>query len=112
MKEMLGDRVSEVRLSSRLKSHPVCLSSGAGLSLEMEKILNSMPTGEKRVKAEKILEINASHPVLTALQRCADEDRDKLKLYAELLFNQALLIEGMSIDDPVAFSNAVCDLIV
>ena len=112
MKETLGDKVSDVRLSFRLKTHPVCLSSGAGLSLEMEKVLNSMPSGDNKVKAEKILEINASHPVLAALQRCADEDREKLMLYTELIFNQALLIEGISIEDPVSFSNAVCNLIV
>lgn len=110
MKEALAGKVSEVRLSQRLKSHPVCLTSGSGISIEMEKILNSMPTDDK-VKAEKVLEINASHPVLGALQTAFADDREKAKKYTELLYNQALLIEGLSIEDPVAFSNMICDLI-
>jgi molecular chaperone HtpG len=110
MKEVLEGKISEVRLSQRLKSHPVCLASGGGISIEMEKILNAMPTDDK-VKAEKVLEINASHPVLEALKAAFDTDRDKAKQYTELLYNQALLIEGLSIEDPVAFSNAICDLI-
>jgi molecular chaperone HtpG len=110
MKEALAGKVSEVRLSQRLKSHPVCLASGGGISIEMEKILNAMPTDDK-VKAEKVLEINASHPVLGALKTAFTGDREKAKMYAELLYNQALLIEGLSIEDPVAFSNMICDLI-
>jgi molecular chaperone HtpG len=110
MKETLAGKVSEVRLSQRLKSHPVCLASGGGISIEMEKILNAMPSDDK-VKADKVLEINASHPVLAALRTAFSEDREKAKTYTELLYNQALLIEGLSVDDPVAFSNAICDLI-
>jgi molecular chaperone HtpG len=110
MKETLAGKVSEVRLSQRLKFHPVCLASGGGISIEMEKILNAMPTDDK-IKAEKVLEINASHPVLAALKSAFADDREKAKTYTELLYNQALLIEGLSIEDPVAFSNAVCDLI-
>jgi molecular chaperone HtpG len=110
MKEALTGKVSEVRLSQRLKSHPVCLASGGGISIEMEKILNAMPTDDK-VKAEKVLEINASHPVLGVLKTAFSGDREKAKMYAELLYNQALLIEGLSIEDPVAFSNMICDLI-
>ncbi len=110
MKETLAGKVSEVRLSQRLKSHPVCLASGGGISIEMEKILNAMPSDDK-VKADKVLEINASHPVLAALRTTFSEDREKAKTYTELLYNQALLIEGLSVDDPVAFSNAICDLI-
>jgi Molecular chaperone, HSP90 family len=110
MKETLAGKVSEVRLSQRLKSHPVCLASGGGISIEMEKILNAMPNDDK-VKAEKVLEVNASHPVLEALKNAFGSDREKAKKYTELLYNQALLIEGLSIEDPVAFSNAICDLI-
>ncbi len=110
MKETLAGKVSEVRLSQRLKSHPVCLASGGGISIEMEKILNAMPSDDK-VKADKVLEINASHPVLAALRTTFSEDREKAKTYTELLYNQALLIEGLSVDDPMAFSNAICDLI-
>ncbi len=110
MKEALAGKVSEVRLSQRLKSHPVCLASGGEISIEMEKILNAMPTDDK-VKADKVLEINASHPVLGALKAAFASDQEKAKTYTELLYNQALLIEGLTIEDPVAFSNAVCDLI-
>lgn len=111
LKESLGDKVAEVRLSHMLKTHPVCLTSGGELSLEMEKVLNAMPSDQK-IKADRILEINAKHPVLTALKNTFAEDKDKAKIYAELLYNQALLIEGFPIEDPVAFSNAVCDLII
>ena len=110
MKETLAGKVSEVRLSQRLKSHPVCLASGGDISIEMEKILNAMPTDDK-IKADKVLEINASHPVLDALKTAFAADKEKAKKYTELLYNQALLIEGLSIEDPVAFSNAICDLI-
>ncbi len=109
MKEALGDKVTEVRLSQRLKSHPVCLTAKGGLSIEMEKVLNSMPVDEK-VKAERILEINAKHPVLESLSEAYKEDKDAVKEYAKLLYDQALLIEGLPVEDPVAFSNAVCKL--
>ncbi|MBC3937291.1 molecular chaperone HtpG [Anaerotruncus massiliensis (ex Liu et al. 2021)] len=111
LRDALDGKVKEVRLSSRLKSHPVCLSSDGMVSLEMEKVLSAMP-GEQKPKAERVLEVNASHPVFAAMRKLyADEGgRDRLKQYASLLYSQALLIEGMSIDDPVAFSNAICDL--
>lgn len=109
MKETLGDKVKAVCPSQRLKSHPVCLSSDGMLSVEMEKVLNAMPTDEK-VKAELVLEINMNHPIFEKLSSLYDEDKEKLKVYTDLLYTQARLIEGMSIDDPVAFSNAVCDL--
>jgi molecular chaperone HtpG len=111
MQEALGDKVKEVRLSKRLKSHPVCLTSDGPLSLEMEKVLNSMPT-DQQVKAERVLEINSGHPVFAALTRLADSDREKLNTYAMLLYHQALLIEGLPIDDPVSFANTICALMV
>lgn len=110
IKEALDGKVTQVRLSQRLKTHPVCLASGGEISIEMEKILNAMPSGEK-INADKVLEINAGHPVLTALQKAYETDKDKVKTYAGLLYNQALLIEGLPVDDPVAFSNAICELI-
>jgi len=109
MKDALKDKVKDVRLSSRLKSHPVCLSSQGALSLEMEKVLNTMP-GDNKVKAERVLEINASHPVFVSMQKLFESDQEKIKTYADLLYTQALLIEGMPIEDPVKFSNAICDL--
>ncbi len=109
MKECLGDKVAEVTLSARLKTHPVCLSSKGALSIEMEKVLNSMPNPDK-VKAERVLEINGDHPIFETLKNLYETDKEKIKTYSELLYDQALLIEGLSIEDPVKFSNAVCAL--
>ncbi len=109
MKEILGDKVMEVRASQRLKQHPVCLTNEGELSIEMEKILNAMPDA-KNFKADKILEINVDHEVFQSLTQAFNEDRDKLKIYSELLYNQARLIEGLPIDDPVEFSNTICSL--
>lgn len=109
MKDALDGRVAEVRLSQRLKSHPVCLTTKGGLSIEMEKVLNAMPMDQK-VKSERVLEINAGHPVLETLKKSYEADKDSIKMYAELLYNQALLIEGLPVDDPVAFSNSICEL--
>lgn len=113
MKESLGEKVTEVKLSQRLKSHPVCLTTKGGISMEMEKVLNAMPDGSNPdIKAQRVLEINAGHPIMSSLEEAFANDRDKLKDYAEILYDEALLIEGMPIDDPVAFSNKVCDLMV
>ncbi len=109
MKEALGDKVAEVRLSQRPKSHPVCLTAKGGLSTEMEKVLNSMPIDQK-IQAERVLEINAKHPILETLNKVYGEDKEAVKKYAKLLYDQALLIEGLPVEDPVAFSNAVCEL--
>lgn len=109
MKEALDGKVSDVKLTHRLKSHPVCLTAKGGLSIEMEKVLNSMPTDQK-VKAERVLEINAEHPVFEVLGKVYNENKDDLAEYAKLLYDQALLIESLPIEDPVAFSNAVCRL--
>ncbi len=106
IKKALDGKVSDVRLSTRLTTHPVCLTSDGDLTLEMEKVLNAMPMDNK-VKADRVLEINPNHKVFSALVNAGDE---KLEKYAAILYDQALLIEGMAIDDPVAFSNAVCDL--
>jgi len=111
MKEALGGKVSEVVLSNKLKSHPVCLSSKGAVSIEMEKVLDSMPNAENAPKAEKVLELNGNHPVFAALTNAfAADDKEKARQYTDLLYNQALLIEGLSIEDPVAFSNAICAL--
>jgi molecular chaperone HtpG len=111
VKDALGDKVKDVRLSKRLKSHPVCLTSDGPLSLEMEKVLNSMPS-DQEVKAERVLEINGNHSVFKALSGLDVADPEKLKTYATLLYNQALLIEGLAIEDPAAFANAICELMV
>ena len=109
MKDDLNGKVKDVRLSTRLKSHPVCLSSDGGVSIEMEKVLNTMP-GDQKVQAERVLEINPDHPIFETLKKLFAEDPEKLKTYSDLLYTQALLIEGLPIEDPVAFSNSICDL--
>ncbi len=111
MQDLLTGKVKEVRLSTRLKSHPVCLTSEGALSLEMEKILNALPQ-ENKVKAERVLEINGNHPILNKLNQLFAEDKEKLKAYSELLYSQALLIEGLSLEDPLTFSNLLCELMV
>lgn len=110
MKESLDGKVKDVRVSSRLVSDPVCLTSDGNLSIEMERVLNNVQNNPGHFSAEKILEINASHPIFDTLCKLYTEDQDTLKKYTSLLYNQALLIAGMPIDDPAAFSNAICDL--
>ena len=110
MKEALSGKVKDVVLSSRLKTHPVCLSAQGAISLEMEKVLNSMPASEQKVHAERVLELNASHPVFRTLSALYETNPEKVKAYAQLLYTQALLIEGLPVEDPVAFSNQICEL--
>jgi molecular chaperone HtpG len=111
MKSILGDKVKDVRASKRLKSHPVCLSSEGELSIEMEKILRAMPNSEN-VQANKVLELNVNHPVFASLQTALTGDEEKLALYTQLLYSQALLIEGLPIEDPVEFTNNICKVMV
>lgn len=108
--EALDGKVSKVILSQRLKSHPVCITSEGNISLEMEKVLNSMPTDQK-VKAQRVLEINPEHEIFSKLQSMSTSgDKEKIGKYAKLLYSQALLIEGMEIENPVEFSNLICEL--
>ena len=110
MKEALDGKVTSVVPTTRLKSHPVCLTSGTGISLEMERVLQAQPGAEDLpMKAERVLELNIAHPVYEKLQVI---EGDALKDYANLLYNQALLIEGFPVEDPVEFSNAICRLMV
>lgn len=110
MTEKLGGKVKAVKLSQRLKSHPVCITSEGMLSVEMEKVLSAMPNGDG-AKAEKILEINPNHAIFGKLKELYESDKDKAADYADILYNQALLIEGMPIENPVEFSNKVCELL-
>ncbi len=110
MKTALGDKVTAVRASKRLKTHPVCLTAEGEVSLEMERVLNAMP-GDQKVKAQRVLEINENHPIYGKLQALQAEGSEAVATYADLLYNQALLIEGMSIEDPVAFAAGLCDLL-
>lgn len=107
MKKLLEGKVKDVRVSKRLKSHPVCLAADGDISLEMEKVLRNMPNNQQ-IEAEKILEINPDHEVYQSLKNAFDKDKEKFALYTNLLYNQALLIEGMPIKDPVEFSNDIC----
>ena len=106
----LDGKVTKVILSQRLKSHPVCLTSEGDISLEMEKVLNSMPTDQK-IHAQRVLEINPEHEIFNKLKAISEAgDKEKLAKYAQLLYTQALLIEGISIENPVEFSNLICEL--
>ncbi|MGG4039305.1 molecular chaperone HtpG [Heyndrickxia ginsengihumi] len=109
MKEVLNGKVKDVKVSARLKSHPVCITTDGELSIEMEKVLSSMPNSQN-VKAEKILELNVHHDVFNSLKQSFEEDKDKCRLYTNLLYNQALLIEGLPINDPVEFTNDICKI--
>lgn len=110
MKEALGGAVSKVTVSSRLADAPACITAAGQVSLEMEKVLSKNPEGND-IKSERVLEINAKHPVFEVLKDSQDSgDTDKVKLYADILYNQALLVEGMPIEDPVAYANAVTKL--
>ncbi|MEC1721264.1 molecular chaperone HtpG [Schinkia azotoformans] len=111
MKEILAGKVKDVRISKRLKSHPVCLSTDGEVTIEMEKILSMMP-GNENVKADKVLEINVNHDVFKSLQDAFASDKEKVALYTNLLYNQALLIEGLPINDPVEFTNDICKIMV
>ena len=109
MKEDIGSNVTEVRFTHRLKSHPVCLTTKGGLSIEMEKVLNAMPTDE-HVNASVILEINESHPIAAKLKDLYNSDKEEFKKYSKVLYAQARLIEGLTLDNPTEISNLMCDI--
>ena len=109
MKDILSDKVKNVKVSTRLKSHPVCLTAEGEVSIEMEKVLSMMPDNQN-IKADKVLEINKNHEIFQSLKDAFENDKDKVTLYTNLLYNQALLIEGLSIEDPVEFTNNMCKL--
>jgi molecular chaperone HtpG len=111
MKTLLTGKISAVKASKKLKKHPVCLSNEGDLTIEMEKILSQMPNGgDNHMKAQKVLEININHEVFTALKDAYGADKDKFNLYTGLLYNQALLIEGLPITDPLEFTNNICKI--
>ena len=109
MKEVLGDKVQTVRFTHKLKQHPVCLSSEGMLSADMERVLNAMP-GNEGVKAEFALEINEMHPIAEKLKSLFENDKDTLTKYTKLLYNEARLIGGMTIEDPTEFALLICEL--
>ncbi|MCL2637967.1 MAG: molecular chaperone HtpG [Oscillospiraceae bacterium] len=109
MREALADKVQDVRFSQKLKTLPVCVSGAGALSVEMEKILSQMP-GDKKAKADKILEINANHAICDKLQFLYDNDKEMLKTYAEILYSQAMLIEGINLENPAEFVGQIAEL--
>ena len=111
MKDSLDGKVKAVVLSQRLKSHPVCISTEGAVTLEMEKVLNAMP-GNEKVTAQRVLEINVNHPIFRRLQSLYEGDKAKVKEYTQLLYTQAMLIEGFPVEDPVAYTNKICELMV
>ena len=111
LKDSLNGKVKDVIVSKRLVDSPVCLVSGEGLSFEMEKVL-AQNKGNGEVKAEKILEINPHHPIFNSLKSLYETNKDELSNYADLLLDQAMLIEGMPLQDPVGFSNKMCELMI
>ena len=110
MKTALGDEVQVVRFTNKLKNHPVCLTSEGAISLEMEKVINAMPT-DQNIKAQKVLEINASHPIANKLKELYEKDKELLNEYSKILYSQARLIEGMSVENPTEISNIICDIL-
>ncbi len=110
MKEILSGKVKDVRFTKKLKDHPVYLATEGDLSIEMEKVLSQMPNNPN-IKAEKVLEVNSNHNVYNSLKSAFENDKDKLKLYTNLLYNQALLIEGLPLEDPVEFTNNIWKLL-
>ena len=110
IKDALGDEVTSVRFTNKLDSHPVCLTSEGEISVEMQKVINSMPTDEN-VKAKLVLEINEKHDIVKKLEKLYKEDKNELKKYAKVLYSEARLIEGLSIDNPTEISNLICELI-
>lgn len=112
IKECLGDAVAAVKLSKKLKSSPVCLGTQGEITLEMEKYFAALPGSEGKIKAERVLELNPSHPVFEALARAYASDRDKAARYARLLHFQALLYAGMEISDPGEYSELICELMI
>ena len=112
MKEALSDKVKDIKFTNNLKDHPVCLTSDGELSLEMEKIINSMPSNEAKVKADTILEINDKHPISKKIKELYDsKNTEELKKYANILYNQARLLSGLNIDNPSELTDLICEMI-
>ena len=112
MTEILSGNVKNVVVSSKLVSHPVCLSAEGSITLEMEKVMNQVQGVDEatKIKAEKILEINPNHPIFNSLIKLYNNDSEKLERFTKLLYNQALLIAGFTLEDPAGFSNEICSL--
>lgn len=109
MKEALGEGVDEVRISRKLKTHPVCMTSGEGMSFEMERYFSAVQP-EMGMKAKRILELNVDHPAFAAMEGARSAEPERAKKYAQVLLNQAKLIAGLPIGDPSAYTDLLCSL--
>lgn len=109
MKDLLGDSVKEVKFTSKLKNHPVCLTTEGEVSTSMEKVINSMPTGEK-IKASEVLEINSNHKIANKLKELYKDNKEEFEKYTKVIYFEARLIEGLPIDNPTEMSNLMCDI--
>ena len=109
MKDSIGDAVNSVKFTNKLNRHPVCLSSEGAVSVEMEKTLNAMP-GDSNIKARTVLEINVNHPIYGKLCNLYANDKQRVANYAEILFAQARLIGGLTIDNPTEIASMICEL--
>lgn len=109
MKDLLGDSVKEVKFTSKLKNHPVCLTTEGEVSTSMEKVINSMPTGEK-IKASEVLEINSNHKIANKLKTLYKDNKEQFEKYTKVIYFEARLIEGLPIDNPTEMSNLMCDI--
>lgn len=112
MQESIGEAVHAVRFTNTLREHPVCLSSEGALSLGMEKTLSHMPGAENAMKAELVLEINSTHPIAARLKKLFEEDKDTLASYSKILYANARLISGLSLDNASEFGNLICNLML
>lgn len=110
MTSLLDNEIKEVRFTNKLKNHPVCLTSKGNVSIEMEKVMNSMPTGEK-VNAEKVLEINENHPIVSKLEDLYKNNKEEFDNYTRILYQQARLIEGLPVENPTELTNLICNVI-
>ena len=112
MKEYLNKKVSSIQFTNRLKNHPVCLTTKGDVSTEMEKVLNAMPNNDQNVKAETILEINKNHPISKKLEKLyKNKEKEELEKYTKILYQEARLIEGLTIDNPTELTNLICEII-
>jgi molecular chaperone HtpG len=111
IKENLSGKVKDVRLTANFKNYPVCLTASGDVSIEMEKVFNSMPNADGKMKAEKILEISVEHGILDTLKKVYEEDKEKLKKYSVVLYEQARILAGLNIENPTEFVKAFSDII-
>ena len=111
IKENLGDKIKEVRLTSNFKNYPVCLTASGDISIEMEKVFASMPNSDGKMKAEKILEISSEHGVLNSLEKVYAEDKEKLKKYSIVLYEQARILAGLGLENSTEFVSALSEII-